>query len=185
MEKDDEVKGINNSLDYGTRIFDPRVGRFFSIDALTKKFPELTPYQFASNRPIDGIDIDGMEHITYRVTLSDQGKVKQVVETSKNLKDKGQKGWGKQYSFYDEKGNKVFQYFKESDPPVIWTGADRPFYIAGRKILGRYDEYEGSHGFKNGGYQTGLATIGLFFGVSDLFLRKLPSRSSGELHQLL
>lgn len=32
-----------------------------SVDPLTKKYPELTPYQFASNRPIDGIDQDGLE----------------------------------------------------------------------------------------------------------------------------
>lgn len=31
------------------------------MDPISKKFPELTPYQFASNRPIDGIDLDGLE----------------------------------------------------------------------------------------------------------------------------
>ncbi len=36
--------------------------RFLSIDPFTQKFPELTPYQFASNRPIDGIDLDGLEY---------------------------------------------------------------------------------------------------------------------------
>ncbi len=35
------------------------------MDPLTKKYPELTPYQFASNRPIDGIDLDGREHSFY------------------------------------------------------------------------------------------------------------------------
>jgi len=43
------------------RIYDPRVGRFLSLDPLQKNYPELTPYQFASNRPIDGIDQDGLE----------------------------------------------------------------------------------------------------------------------------
>ncbi len=47
--------------DYGMRIYDARVGRFLSEDPITKKYPELTPYQFASNRPIDGIDLDGLE----------------------------------------------------------------------------------------------------------------------------
>jgi len=33
-----------------------------SVDPITKEYPELTPYQFASNRPIDGIDLDGLEY---------------------------------------------------------------------------------------------------------------------------
>lgn len=48
--------------DYGMRISDNRLGRFLSEDPITKKYPELTPYQFASNRPIDGIDEDGLEY---------------------------------------------------------------------------------------------------------------------------
>jgi RHS repeat-associated protein len=47
--------------DYGMRIYDPRIGRFLSVDPLTTQYPQLTPYQFASNRPIDGIDRDGEE----------------------------------------------------------------------------------------------------------------------------
>ena len=35
--------------------------RFLSIDPLAASFPMLTPYQYASNRPIDGIDLDGKE----------------------------------------------------------------------------------------------------------------------------
>ncbi len=44
------------------RIYDNRVARFLSVDPITNQYPELTPYQFASNRPIDGIDRDGLEH---------------------------------------------------------------------------------------------------------------------------
>jgi RHS repeat-associated protein len=47
--------------DYGFRISDPRIGRFLSVDPLAKKYPQLTTYQYASNRPIDGIDQDGLE----------------------------------------------------------------------------------------------------------------------------
>ena len=47
--------------DYGMRIYDTRLGKFLSVDPITKKYPELTPYQFASNRCIQGIDIDGLE----------------------------------------------------------------------------------------------------------------------------
>lgn len=61
-EKDSEVKGEGNQYDYGMRIYDPRIGRFLSVDPIAKDYPELTPYQYASNRPIDGIDLDGLEY---------------------------------------------------------------------------------------------------------------------------
>jgi RHS repeat-associated protein len=58
-EKDDEVKGGGNSYDFGARLFDSRIGRFFSIDDYTKKFAEISPYSFASNNPIKNIDYNG------------------------------------------------------------------------------------------------------------------------------
>jgi RHS repeat-associated protein len=61
-ERDDAVKdGEGTQLDYGMRIYDPRVGRFLSVDPLQKKFAKLTPYQFSSNRPTVMVDLDGME----------------------------------------------------------------------------------------------------------------------------
>ena len=65
-ENDNEVKGEGNQQDYGMRIYDPRLGRFLSVDPLIYEYPELTPYQFASDRPIDGIDLDGLEFETAR-----------------------------------------------------------------------------------------------------------------------
>jgi len=43
------------------RIYDPRLGRFLSVDPFTHSYPWYTPYQFASNNPILNIDIDGLE----------------------------------------------------------------------------------------------------------------------------
>src|SRR4051812_17781533 len=60
-ENDNEIKGLGNQQDYGMRIYDSRLGKFLSVDPLTKSFSMLTPFQFASNRPIDGIDLDGIE----------------------------------------------------------------------------------------------------------------------------
>ena len=60
-ENDNEVKGEGNQQDYGFRIYDPRVARFLSVDPLTRTYPSWSPYPFAMNRPIDGIDIDGKE----------------------------------------------------------------------------------------------------------------------------
>ncbi|MFY0255719.1 RHS repeat-associated core domain-containing protein [Chitinophaga sp. 30R24] len=53
-ENDNEVKGEGNQQDYGMRIYDPRLGRFLSVDPLTQHFPWYTPYQFAGNKPIWG-----------------------------------------------------------------------------------------------------------------------------------
>ncbi|MFA6057869.1 MAG: hypothetical protein WC756_06710 [Taibaiella sp.] len=48
-------------MDYKERGQDTRIGRFLSIDPLTSKYAELTPYQFASNSPLMGVDLDGLE----------------------------------------------------------------------------------------------------------------------------
>jgi RHS repeat-associated protein len=69
-EQDPEVKGSGTQYDYGFRIYDPRLGRFLSVDPLTRGYPMLTPYQFASNRPIDGIDLDGLEYIVFHVKIT-------------------------------------------------------------------------------------------------------------------
>ncbi|RVU90824.1 hypothetical protein EH230_07885 [Flavobacterium columnare] len=61
QEKDDELKGEGNSLNYTFRMHDPRVGRFFAIDPLEKKFPFYSPYQFSSNTPISAIELEGLE----------------------------------------------------------------------------------------------------------------------------
>lgn len=65
QEKDDEVYGEGNLLDYGERIYDSRIGKFLSVDPLTSKFPMLTPYQIASNNPIWLFDLDGLEGVVY------------------------------------------------------------------------------------------------------------------------
>ena len=53
--------GELNHYDYGFRIYNPGIGRFLSVDPLTREYAMLTPYQFAANRPIVAIDLDGLE----------------------------------------------------------------------------------------------------------------------------
>ena len=60
-ENDNDVKGTGNQQDYGMRIYDPRLGRFLSVDPITKQFSGLTPYQFSANTPIWAEDLDGLE----------------------------------------------------------------------------------------------------------------------------
>ncbi|MET3046483.1 AHH domain-containing protein [Flavobacterium covae] len=61
QEKDDELKGEGNSLNYTFRMHDPRVGRFFATDPLTKKYPWYSPYQFAGNKVIKYVELEGLE----------------------------------------------------------------------------------------------------------------------------
>jgi len=62
---DNEVYGSNGTFqDYGFRMYDTRIARFISADPLIvygQQYPELSSYQFASNTPIMGIDLDGLE----------------------------------------------------------------------------------------------------------------------------
>ncbi|MBS1624348.1 MAG: hypothetical protein JST83_10035 [Bacteroidetes bacterium] len=58
-ENDNDFKGEGNSLDFGARIYDPRIGKFFSLDPESKKYMFLSPYNFAANSPIWLIDYQG------------------------------------------------------------------------------------------------------------------------------
>jgi RHS repeat-associated protein len=68
-ENDNEVKGQGNQQDYGMRIYDPRLGRFLSVDPLIDKYPELSSYQYTNNSPIANIDLDGQEDYYYMLSF--------------------------------------------------------------------------------------------------------------------
>ena len=123
-EDDNEVKGVGEQQDYGMRIYDPRLGRFLSVDPLGKKYPELTPYQFASNTPMQAVDLDGMErfdvtgntitiHMTYvafcsRTTGSVPDNLDIVNESKKHWEELNNQMQNVTYKLdisYDDKGN--------------------------------------------------------------------------------
>ena len=66
QEKDDEVKGEGNSINYKYRMHDPRVGRFFAVDPLAHEFPHNSPYAFSENRVIDGLEFEGLEVVLFQ-----------------------------------------------------------------------------------------------------------------------
>jgi RHS repeat-associated protein len=61
QEKDDEIKGDGNSINYKYRMHDPRVGRFFAVDPLASKYPHNGPYNFSENIVIHGVELEGLE----------------------------------------------------------------------------------------------------------------------------
>jgi RHS repeat-associated protein len=63
-ENDNEVKGEGGQQDYGMRIYEPRLGRFLSVDPVSYLFPWNSPYAFAENDIIRNIDLDGLQKAT-------------------------------------------------------------------------------------------------------------------------
>ena len=62
-EKDSEWDEGGATYDYRFRIYDARIAKFLSVDPLSKHYPGWSPYPFAMNRPINGIDLDGAEWV--------------------------------------------------------------------------------------------------------------------------
>ncbi|HEX2683931.1 MAG TPA: RHS repeat-associated core domain-containing protein, partial [Ferruginibacter sp.] len=62
QEKLNEMYGTGNAYSFEYRIHDPRVGRFMTVDPLFRSYPHNSPYAFAENKPINGIDVEGKEH---------------------------------------------------------------------------------------------------------------------------
>ena len=68
-EKDDEVKGEGNSLDFSGRMLDTRLGRWLTIDPKSSKYPSMSPFVGFANNPNYYIDPGGE---TLRVAGSDE-----------------------------------------------------------------------------------------------------------------
>ena len=62
--------------DYGFRIYDPRIVRFKSLDPLSIDYPWNSPYAFAENRFIDGIDLEGKEWENFKSKFKNPGELK-------------------------------------------------------------------------------------------------------------
>ncbi len=89
---DNEVKGEGNSINYKFRMHDPRIGRFGSLDPLSRKYPFYSPYSFSGNRVIDAIELEGLEQLL----------VKRNSRGSKKLPLKTDLGYSEISKFYED-----------------------------------------------------------------------------------
>lgn len=67
-ENDNDIKGEGNSLDFGARIYDSRLGRWLSTDLVSKPF--ISPYNYSSNNPINYLDPNGEDNIHFVYVIS-------------------------------------------------------------------------------------------------------------------
>jgi len=151
-EKDDEMSGSGNQYDYGFRIYNPKLGRFLSTDPLARNFPNLSPYQYASNRPIDGVDLDGLEYITVNVLLEDGGAtVMEVIHHTTTMsnariqeahKMSSEKFYKKHSKSFEEKGQGIlYNYFAKDDKGELAKVGD---YMENKESIKTYGIYAGS-----------------------------------------
>ncbi|OJW31012.1 MAG: hypothetical protein BGO54_07570 [Sphingobacteriales bacterium 46-32] len=102
-ENDNEVKGEGGQQDYGMRIYDPRLGKFLSVDPIGYEYPWNSSYAFAENEPITNIDLDGLEK--YKVTVRTFLPYTYVTEpTAKYMIDKANTRWYPQYKNVEAHG---------------------------------------------------------------------------------
>jgi hypothetical protein len=118
--------------------------RFLSVDPLTKSYPELTPYQFASNTPIRAIDLDGLERLdvegldtqkrTQKLKISKVILMPTLGENKPGYSDSEIGEISTDVGDIFEKGNKTFYICEPLD------GIHRPVYIT-------KDDYEAGGGY--------------------------------------
>lgn len=73
------------TYDYGERNYDPRIGRFMSVDPKGRSFPWTTGYSFAENDVIRSTDLDGGEK---KIVVLDVQKGETVIKTFTSAESK-------------------------------------------------------------------------------------------------
>ena len=62
QERDDEMKGDGNSINFEFRGYSPQIGRFYAVDPFTQLYQHNSPYAFSENRVIDAFELEGREN---------------------------------------------------------------------------------------------------------------------------
>jgi RHS repeat-associated protein len=158
-EKSDEISGEGNAYDFDARMYNPRLGRWFSTDAHPKAFS--SPYNYVQNNPTNRIDPDGKDDIHfYFVTNSitktygigvNQRTLTFVTHSSYILVEKN----NQPDRFYQHRGDKTKEFYPfnlDSRSGLTQTSMPFSFGLINRNdrdvhTLAKY--YDASPAFKN------------------------------------
>jgi len=179
-ENDNEVKGLGNQQDYGMRIYDGRIGRFLSTDPLFKNFPWYTPYQFAGNRPIVAIDLEGLEPQEHPYQLQPIGKTFTGVTTEGNVYSSYQVNSPTNGQTWVAKIEQIYDLpngFKGSIDYFLYYNKD-----AGWQFWQKGDELSIGHRRRvEGANIIGQGTFWIAFGTAAAFAAPVVASTSWEL----
>jgi RHS repeat-associated protein len=72
--KEKQIVGDINYMDYGNRMYDDLLGRWFVQDLLQEKYPGLSSYAYCGNNPLRFIDPNGMDWYSYEEKYEKDGE---------------------------------------------------------------------------------------------------------------
>ena len=163
MEKDPEIKGEGNSFTTEFRQYDPRLGRWLSLDPLMSMFPDMSPYVAFDNNPILYVDPYGL--------ASSTGEGESAGDPPTKNPETGE-GWKKGETWYDEgakemkeiigfteKGEAILGPLRNQETVITASTAkfEREMYLQtvsargsadalyNATVLGAYDLFGGNH----------------------------------------
>ncbi|MEZ4847681.1 MAG: RHS repeat-associated core domain-containing protein [Bacteroidia bacterium] len=153
---------------YGARYYGDWMCRFVSVDDLKDEYPFYTPFQYAGNKPVIGIDIDGLEsnldigqEKETSIGYLDNNENIVIVNHPKLFED----SWGYFHFVYSGTPNSAATNL----PEVEITASAIPSYELGNYIVSpRLEEVGGKLDLKAGikiGWENELAVATAFVGV--------------------
>ncbi len=74
-----ELQELTDWLDYGWRMNQPELGRWFNVDPMAESYYSQSPYHFSGNNPIRFVDLNGMSYDGY--TIDEYGNINRVDDT--------------------------------------------------------------------------------------------------------
>jgi RHS repeat-associated protein len=146
QQKDDEVYGKGNSLDFNFRGLDTRLGRFRSRDPLAAQYPWNSTYAFAENDVIRSIDLEGRERSIVIYDFSSE----KITRTKIGLPKAGPLGNG--VLVQSNYGGKITYFYGNDIPNGNVTSFKKAYEGVRLDKAGNHVGYNDSKGFPTIGY---------------------------------